>query len=89
MAITSRTWTKPPMVVAVTRPRAQRTMRTMAMVINMGSVLSLVGWCGKSAGGVLDVVAGVADIVSEAAHRTATGCQQGEKYGSEGEKGEA
>jgi hypothetical protein len=59
------------------------------MVINMVSVVSLAGWSGKcgSAGGVLDVVAGMADIMSDAPHGAATRCEQGEKGGGEGEKG--
>ena len=56
----------------------------------MGFVLSVKWVVGKygSSGGVLDVVAGMADILSEAAHRTATRCEQGEENRGEGEKGE-
>ncbi len=58
MAITSRTWMNPPNAVLVTSPNAQRTMRIMAMVINIILVL-LVGIILASVGGTLHQLAGL------------------------------
>ena len=41
MATTRRTWINPPKVELVTRPSSQRTTRMIAIVINIGFVLSV------------------------------------------------
>ena len=50
MATTSKMWINPPIVVLVTRPRAQRMSSMIAIVINMGQFLSLVCGLVKLAG---------------------------------------
>lgn len=41
MATTNKTWMKPPTVELVTKPNIQRTMRMIAMVINIMLFLSV------------------------------------------------